>query len=224
MSEVAELLQAIASVLWVGVVISALFIVARVLLTSPGSLKTLVLGPTGLSMEFVEAKVAQAVDQSPQGSDSGVGFAAKRSVVDRLQRHADLLADARILWVDDHPENNAPILELFRRYGAVIDCPTSNPEALRLLRAARYDVIISDVGRDSEGPDSELKGLELAETVYRQWSQQVVLFTARFNPATVPGVSPEARLELVRRVQRSVFGMTNRVDIAVHLILDVLER
>jgi hypothetical protein len=51
-----------------------------------------------------------------------------------------------------------------------------------------------------------------------------LLFRARFNPATMPGRSESERLELVRAVQKNVFGITNRTDEALHLILDVLER
>jgi hypothetical protein len=53
---------------------------------------------------------------------------------------------------------------------------------------------------------------------------RVLLFTARFNPATVPNKSDQERLALVRLVQRCVFGITNRTDEALHLILDILER
>jgi integrase len=86
----------------------------------------------------------------------------------------------------------------------------------------------SDVGpkvaRDSEGPGSDMKGVELAEQVYARWSQQILLFTARFDPVALPGKSPEERLALVKQLERSVFGRTNRMDVALHLIMDVLER
>jgi hypothetical protein len=92
------------------------------------------------------------------------------------------------------------------------------------MGASRYDVVISDVARDAEGPNSDLKGVELAETVHRRWGMRVLLFTARFNPATMPGRTDAERLQLVQTVRRCVFGITNRTDEALHLILDVLER
>jgi CheY-like chemotaxis protein len=128
------------------------------------------------------------------------------------------------LWTDDHPEYNAAIVELLRRFGTVVETPRSNADGLALLRASRYDVAISDVSRDNEGPDSDLKGLEFAEQVFNGWGMRVLLFTARFNPATVPNKSDQERLALVRLVQRCVFGITNRTDEALHLILDILER
>jgi hypothetical protein len=107
-------------------------------------------------------------------------------------------------------------VDLLRRFRATVETPRTNEHALALMQASRYDVVISDVARDAEGPRSDLKGLELAEAV--------LLFTARFNPATMPGRTDTERLELVEVVRRCVFGITNRTDEALHLILDVLER
>lgn len=224
MSETADLLRAIASLLWVAIGVAVVVLFARILMSRSGQLKTFGVGPTGLTMEFVEAKVDQAIKAADQPNGALVGQAAKRSVVDRLQRNADLLADARILWVDDHPENNAPIIDLLRRFGAVVETPRSNSEALGLRAGARYDVVISDVARDDEGPNSEMMGVELAAEVFARWSQQILLFTARFNPATIPNTSERERLELVQELERTVFGRTNRTDIALHLIMDILER
>jgi CheY-like chemotaxis protein len=177
-----------------------------------------------VTVEFAEAKLNEAVQRSDEQTRQAVGAAAKRSVIDRLQRNSDLLHRARILWADDHPEYNLPIVELLRRYGASVDTPRSNEEALRLLRANRYDVVISDVARDNEGPGSDLKGVELAEEVFKGWRIRPLLFTGRFNPVTLPGRTDAERLELVERLRRSVFATTNRMDEVLHYVLDVLER
>lgn len=224
MAETADLLRAVSSLLWVAVGIAAVVLLAKVLGTRSGQLKAFGVGPTGVTMEFVEAKVDQAIGAEAQPSGARVGQAAKRSVVDRLQRNADLFPDARVLWVDDHPENNTPVTELLRKFGAVVETPQTNSEALGLLAGARYDVIISDVSRDDEGPNSDMMGVELAREVFARWSQPIILFTARFNPATLPGWSDGERLELVHELERTVFGRTNRMDVALHLVLDILER
>ena len=181
------------------------------------------LGPSGVTIEFAEAKLDEAVRGSDEETRRAVGDAAKRSVIDRL-RNADLLLRARILWADDHPENNLPVVELLRRYGASVDTPRSNADALKLLQANRYDVVISDVARDHEGPGSSRKGVELAEQVFRRWGLRTVLFTARFNPATLPDATDAERLDLVERLRRSVFATTTRMDEVLHYILDMLER
>jgi hypothetical protein len=88
----------------------------------------------------------------------------------------------------------------------------------------REDTDDPDVARDHEGPGSNLKGVELADQVFRGWGLRSLLFTARFNPATLPGATAAERLELVEQVRHSVFGITTRMDEALHYILGVLER
>jgi CheY-like chemotaxis protein len=223
-SNAADLIRAIAGVLWLGLALAVILILRNVIRTREGSLTRLGLGPSGVTMEFAEARLDEAVRESSYEDQRAVGQAAKRSVLDRLQRNSDLLTRARILWADDHPEYNAAIVDLLRRFGAAVETPRSNEHALALMRASRYDVVISDVARDAEGPGSDLKGLELAEVVYDSWGMRVLLFTARFNPATMPDRTDRQRLELVEIVRMCVFGMTNRTDEALHLMLDVIER
>jgi CheY-like chemotaxis protein len=224
MSNAADLIRAVVAVLWVGLAFAAILVLRNVLRTRGGSLTRLGLGPSGVTMEFAEAKLDEAVRGSNAEDQRAVGQAAKRSVLDRLQRNSELLRRARILWADDHPENNAAIVDLLRRFGASVETPRSNEHALALMQASRYDVVISDVARDDEGPGSNLKGLELAQTVYSSQGMRVLLFTARFDPATMPGLTDKQRLELVEVVRRCIFGLTNRTDEALHLILDILER
>jgi len=224
LSDVAELLRAAAALLWVVVALVVVFIVRSLLSSRKGPLTKLGLGPGGATFEFAEAKLDEAVAKSDEETRTAIGNAAKRSVIARLESHADLLARARILWVDDHPANNTPLADLLRQYGATVDTPRSNSEALALLGTTRYDVVISDVARDDEGPNSDLKGVELAQTVFERWGQRVVLFTSRFNPARLPDASDKERLELVAVVDKSVFARTNRTDEALHYILDLVER
>jgi CheY-like chemotaxis protein len=224
MSNAADLMRGAADLLWVVVAFGAVFVVRKLLITRGGSLTRFGVGPSGVTMEFAEAKLDEAVRGSDEQTQRAVGQAAKRSVIDRLQRNADLLGRARILWADDHPENNTPVVELLRRFGASVETPRSNAEALALLRASRYDVVISDVARDNEGPGSDLKGLELAEQVFTGWGLRILLFTARFDPANMPGISAQERLSLVQLCEKYVFARTNRMDEALHYILDLLER
>lgn len=229
MSEVADLLRGTASLLWVMFAIVLAFILRRILVLRGASLKSLGIGPSGVIMEFAEAKIDEAARKDIKAASDEetayfIGAAAKRSVLGRIQRNADLLSRARILWADDHPEGNAPIIELLRRFGASVETPRSNAEAMALMRTSRYDVVISDVARDDEGSNSALKGIDLADQVFEHWGQRILLFTGRFSPTTLPGANCQTRLDLAARVQRTVFGFTNRVDEALHYILDVLER
>lgn len=223
-THVSDLLGGIAALLWVVFAFVVIVTLRGILTANRGSLTKLGLGPSGVTIEFAQAKLTEALSSSDEQTKNAVGDVAKQSVIERLQRNSDLLRRARILWVDDHPENNYPVVELLRRYGAGVDTPRSNEAALKLLRANRYDVVISDVGRDNEGAESNLMGVHLAEQVFSGWGMKTLLFTARFNPATLPGATDAERLSLVEQVQRTVFATTNRMDEALHYILDMLER
>jgi CheY-like chemotaxis protein len=65
-------------------------------------------------------------------------------------------AGFRILWVDDHPSNNKQVEAVLREAGASIVVATTSADALSLLSQDTFDVVISDMNRDSnrhEGVD-----------------------------------------------------------------------
>jgi CheY-like chemotaxis protein len=57
----------------------------------------------------------------------------------------------RILWVDDHPENNVYEREAFEAIGMSIYSALTTSEALQALNSNRFAAVISDMGR-AEGP------------------------------------------------------------------------
>ncbi len=223
LSEVGDVLRAIAALLWVAFAVAVL-LVFRKLVADRGTLSKLGVGPSGVTMEFAAKRLDEAVAKSDADVQEVIGTSAKRSVLERVARSAPRLAEARILWVDDHPESVAPIVELLSSYGATVEVVTSNELAVRRLEGTRYDAVMSDVRRDDEGPNSDLKGVELAQDVFERTGQQTILFTARFDPTSVPGMNDSERLELVRRLRRTVFGDTYRTDEVLHLLLDQLDR
>ena len=62
----------------------------------------------------------------------------------RAQRR---LQGARILWVDDRPDNNRFERQALEALGIDIDLSTSTDDALGKIRRRPYDLIISDMGR-----------------------------------------------------------------------------
>jgi CheY-like chemotaxis protein len=70
-----------------------------------------------------------------------------------------------ILWVDDHPENNAVLADSWRRDGADVEIARSTSEAMRLLEGRRYGLIISDMGRRESDVDVPDAGLRLLAKV-----------------------------------------------------------
>lgn len=53
-----------------------------------------------------------------------------------------------ILWVDDHALNNQDERLALANIGVFVDAYTDNQQALEALKAERYDLIISDIGRN----------------------------------------------------------------------------
>jgi CheY-like chemotaxis protein len=81
-----------------------------------------------------------------------------------------------VLWVDDHPENNALIIEQLQRNAVRIDLVKSTSEALTYLGQRRYGAILSDMGRTEKGVDVPDAGLRLLRAVRRSGQNIPVLF------------------------------------------------
>jgi CheY-like chemotaxis protein len=224
MADVGDLLKGIAAALWVVLALLVFLSFRKALGARLPFLTKLGLTPTGVSMEFAQQKLDEATGKTKPEARRAVTQATKRAVLNRVERNADLLGRARVLWVDDHPENNRPIVDLLDRFGAVVETPRSNAAALELMKTTHFHVVLSDVGRDDEGPEQRLAGVRLAEEVFARTGQQTILFTARFDPLRLPEAGDAERLALALTVSRVVSGRTNRYDEVLHLILDTLER
>ncbi|MBY6186531.1 winged helix-turn-helix domain-containing protein [Marinobacter hydrocarbonoclasticus] len=70
----------------------------------------------------------------------------------------------RILWVDDHPENNLMERRVLQQQRIAVYTTTSSHEAMLLLDLYQYDLIISDMGRAGES----LAGLNLVASLREQ--------------------------------------------------------
>ena len=69
------------------------------------------------------------------------------------------LGGMRILVVDDEQDTRELIRELLADAGARVDAAASADGAMRLLRAARYDALVSDIGMPGEDGYSLLRRL-----------------------------------------------------------------
>lgn len=136
----------------------------------------------------------------------------KWSALQRAQHVLPVLQGAHLLWVNDHPEGNRELVNILRSLGTVIDQARHSDEALTLLHRHHYHAVISDIKRtEGERTEGEKAGLQmisrmLEERVYR-WTIFYVL-----------------KVEEVEGVPKNAFGITNRPDRLLHLIMDVLER
>ena len=122
----------------------------------------------------------------------------------RAVSHRNLLDAARVLWIDDHPENNSWERRSLEAFGVVFVTVQTTPSALAILSRERFDVIISDIGRDS-GPTglAALPGLQAASP-----RVPVIFYVGDLKPGTPAGA----------------FGIANDPEELLHLLMDVLAR
>ncbi len=134
------------------------------------------------------------------------------SAQDQARRLIDVPDGKRILWVDDHPENNAGEAAALAKLQIEVETVRSTEEALARLDAAEnggFDLVISDWSRNAEGA---MAGLRLATSMRRHGHSQPLVFyhgtfgavkrTALATAARAAGAFGEAVLpaELMRLV------------------------
>ncbi|MCP2265162.1 hypothetical protein ACFQHV_18350 [Promicromonospora thailandica] len=139
-------------------------------------------------------------DDTPWGSGDWQAPPPARRVSPATPSHS-------ILWVDDHPENNAMLAETWRRDGVPVDTALSTDDALRLLGERSYALIISDLGRVESGavvPDAGLRLLTQVRTF-----DPVTPFVLYGNTGPY---ADDARAAGVTLVTRSTFDLVEYVS------------
>ena len=87
--------------------------------------------------------------------------------------------EGRILWVDDHPDNNQMEVDQLRAEGYGVHQVTDTDDVMTLLGIYHFDLVISDVGRDG----NPLAGFDMLADLRAQDRQLPVLFyTLVVNP------------------------------------------
>ncbi len=116
------------------------------------------------------------------------------------------LAHRLVLWVDDHPSNNQLERSSFEALGVRFVSVLNTEDALRLLMTTGFDLIISDMGRDSEGPTA---GLDLLQRVRQTHARLPVIFYT-----SLKGVQ--------QATQSGATGATAHPDELYRIVLSVL--
>lgn len=173
----------------------------------------------GVEMSFIEKSMNEAAELA-RGGNLVVANTVKKGnveitkrdrerVLDRARRAAPLLKGRRILWVDDGVANNRRERDLLEAFGVRIEQVQDNDTAHQALGpdGGGYDLILSDIARDEGKPS----GLEFLEAYHDRTDRRPVIFYI--------SVVDEAR-----PLPLGAFGLTNRPDQLVHLVIDALER
>ena len=157
----------------------------------------------GLEVELLRMDLDKAVDK--QGAE--VGQSERTRVLRRAERSSGKLRRARILWIDDYPQNNEYERRMMRALGALVDTARDSLEAPSLMARTGYDLVISDIDR-SGIPD---EGLRFLEDISKEAPYPRVVFYV-------------GRVDADRGVPAHAFGITDRPDELLHLVMDGLER
>ena len=109
----------------------------------------------------------QTSPQTPTPGTPPVPGAAQWQIPGGWGSHGHEASAHAVLWVDDHPENNALLVEQLQRNGVRVDLARSTREATALFGHRRYGMIVSDMGRFEDGAEVPDAGLRLLEHVRR---------------------------------------------------------
>jgi CheY-like chemotaxis protein len=202
-----ELIKIIPSLLWFLFLLAVIVLFYRPIRDLVPNLSSF--KAAGVELSFLKESIDAAIklaEKSPQWKIE-IPHRDKERALDRVKRHLKIFNGVQILWVDDHPENNLNERDMFCQLKAKIDSAVNTEEALNMLRNVKYDVVISDMAREGD----LTAGLTLLDRLRKESQRPAVIFyVGVFNPEK--GIPPLA------------FGITNRPDELLHLVLDVLER
>lgn len=200
-----EAIKTVPSILWVVFATLVFLALRRAILPQLGRLST-------VKTPVFEASFAEKLlDEAAKAEDGPPSTASeRRAAVSRLEHALGILKDGRVLWADDRPELNAPIIRLLQQLDMTVDTVRSTAEALSMLRRRAYDIVITDMHRDTEEP-ADTAGMTLLNQLERYGiTLPVIVYAARFDPQ--------------RGVHRGIFAYTNRADDVVQYIIDLMER
>ena len=83
------------------------------------------------------ALLREQLDTAAEQRGINLGVVAREQVLGRAHRAAPMLRGARVLWVDDHPENNTYERQAMLALGAFVDIAKSSTEARSMMSQSR---------------------------------------------------------------------------------------
>lgn len=115
---------------------------------------------------------------------------------------------ARVLWVDDHPLNNLYERQALASLGIFADSYTTNNDAAHAMSLGAFDLVISDIGRDS-GHES---GWDLLRIFRARWpSVPFVFYVGDDSPA-----------QRGRAAEEGAVGLTAKPDELMQVVVNGL--
>lgn len=152
------------------------------------------------------ATIRAAANAEPPVFDALQAARSRSTGLRRAEIAEKVLRGARILWVDDRPENNAWERELFHSFGAVVVAVESTRSALACLQKEAFHLAISDIHRH----DDPAGGIAGAGEIRAVAPNMPIVF---YVQELASSQSPDG-----------AHGITNEPNELLHLVLDRLER
>jgi DNA-binding NtrC family response regulator len=101
-----------------------------------------------------------------------------------------------IVWVDDHPSDNAYEVKALEPLGINVIQVRSNDEAYSAIEQSRPALVVTDIGRDRESTD----GMDLLDSVVKRWPNLPVLIY------TTVGYAQSRKAEAAQRGAKGITG------------------
>jgi len=163
----------------------------------------------GVELSFLKESIDAALELAEKHRNWKVEIpdADREEVLRRAQEHCHIFKNALFLWVDDVSSNNRNERRMFRQLHVDMEIARNTDEALEMLAHDTYDLVISDMAR---GSDKAAGVAMLQQFKNKGYHLPVIFYIGVYHPER--GVPPGA------------FGITNRPDELLHLVLDALER
>jgi CheY-like chemotaxis protein len=212
--QLAHIIGAITTLLWVLLAAYVIWLLRQPLAAAVGRLATF----EAFGVKFAlsgGAALDAAIELAQKNPDWPVEVPAadRKAALDRANANRSVFEGAEILWVDDRPSNNRNEARMLRSFGALITFAATTEEALRALRIGAeqhqpFDIILSDISRDLPGSDPTAGLTMLPQLRDAGFQQPVVFYVGRLNAGVPAGA----------------FGVTNRPDQLLQLVIDALSR
>lgn len=200
----ADLLSAIADLLWPITALILLVLIYRPVSRMIGQIAnrggTIKIGEFELSLpEIAQQQQVSISDLQAQVAElkktieAGAVAAGNQSTIAETKA-AGMRADKRILWVDDHPENNGSLQAALVDQGFEIENVLSTEAAFQHFSPGAFHVIISDMAR---GMDRSA-GLNLARSIrQKDPAQKFAIYCGADNARRLAGREAENGVDLI---------------------------
>lgn len=153
-------------------------------------------------IELISNALGKAAEKRPSNGELAGAESerlANKAAQQSKEDFAELLGRT-ILWVDDHPENNGYLQNAFAQAGVRVFVAYDNAHARELLSQRKFDLAITDVGRDVDGSTA---GLALHELLKRM-GIPIAVYSASWSAAN-RGREKEAGVLLITNNPAELF-------------------